>query len=267
MARRLKSAPSRGSEDLAERIRSLRNEARVTPAARRRLNSILSRIGSGAERAAIQPADLAESIAQAIEPTSIPTTGQLNSVVNAVMEGIRLEVSDALPQKPITAGNAGADVPLTSKAFSQLIQLAATDRSEGQDSVVWDDGVNELIVHASRTKAVIKDGEIRIDIPVAADGLRTTMQIPFAVGSKERVAGLVVATLSRPAGPPVISQIWGDALLAFAYGSLMDVVASVTGALGHDTRNDRLVPRALIARRGRLTIETQARFRFKGQSR
>ena len=205
--------------------------------------------------AVLKPGDLSGLLSTITARPDLPKVGGLDFVTTTVMEAIRDRLPDSLPRGPVQTGSRG----------SHLLKLAAVARSDGQDSVIWDDGVNQLMVHSSRVKAVVTDGLVRIDIPVAADGLKATMGLPFAVGSENRLAGLVMATVSRPIGNAVVARIWGDALVALAYGALMDAVESMAGATGRDVRNDRLVPRAIIARRGQLTIESQARFRFKGQ--
>ncbi len=283
MARRLTPRSGINLEQLAERLRQLGELDDLPPRARRRLNAILRDVqkleetqpsGPGrpeitpdVKRVALKPSDLTNPVSTIASRPDLPAVDTLDFVTATVMERIRDRLPEVLPLRPVPTGSKGADLPVTSTALSRLVQLAAIARSEGQDSVIWDDGVNQLIVHASRIKAVVTDGQVRIDIPVAADGLKTTMRVPFAVGSEDRLAGLVAATVSRPAGNAVVARVWGDALVALAYGALMDAVESMAAASGRDVENDRLVPRALVARKGQLTIESQARFRFKGQRR
>lgn len=288
MARRLIPRSRISAEQLAKRLRKLGELDDLPPRARRRLDKILEDIqtleeirpsdpnvaGPGrpeittdVKGVVLKPSDLSNPVSTITSRPDLPAVNTLDFVTTSVMETIRDRLPEALPLHPVPTGSKGADLPVTSSALSRLLQLAAIARSDGQDSVIWDDGVNQLIVHASRIKAVVTDGQVRIDIPVAADGLKTTMRVPFAVGSEDRLAGLVAATVSRPAGNAVVARVWGDALVALAYGALMDAVESMAGASGHDIKNDRLVPRALVARQGRLTIESQARFRFKGQMR
>lgn len=286
MAPSLKPRSSISTQELAERLRNLGELDDLSPRVRRLLDRILEDIqtleevlSSGptitksgrpeikpnVKGVKLKPSDLSNLLSQITSRRDLPATNTLDFVTTTVMETIRDRLPKALPLRPVPTGSKGADLPITSSALTRLLRLAATARSDGRDSVIWDDGVNQLIVHASRIKALITDGLVRIDIPVAADGLKTTMRVPFAVGSEDQLAGLVVATVSRPTGNAIVARVWGDTLIALAYGTLMDAVESVTGASGRDVKNDRLVPRALVARRGLLTIESQARFRFKGK--
>ena len=212
----------------------------------------------------LKPKDLSEIILSTPLKPDIPAIDKLHLVTDTVMETIRETLPDALPLKPVPTGSKAVELPVTSSALSRLLQLAAVARSEGQDSIIWDDSINQLIVHVSQIKAVITAGRLRVEIPVSANSLKANMQVPFAIGSEKRLAGLVMATLDRPIGNPVVARVWGDALVALAYAAVMDSVDSMAGASGRDTTNDRLVPRSLVAEKGRLTIESQARFRFKG---
>lgn len=212
----------------------------------------------------LKPRDLSNLINTIKLERDAPDISSLDFVTTTLMEAIRDSIPDALPIKPLEIGKQGPRLPVTSSALSRLLQLAAVTDSDDLENVIWDDGINQLLVRPAKIKAVVTTGQVRIDIPVAADGFKaTTMQVPFGIGSEERQAGLVASTLSRPAGNPVIARIWGDALVALAYSALMSAANSITGAAGRDIKNDRLIPRAFVAKRGQLTIESQARFRFK----
>jgi hypothetical protein len=184
----------------------------------------------------------------------------LHFVTGTVLGRLRAELPETLPTRPVRTGRKGAVLPVTSSALGTLVRLAALRRTEGEESIVWDDGVNQLLVHAAKVRSVVTEGMVRLSVPVECDQTRATMEIAFAVGSEKRVAGMIAATADRPAGDPLIARVWGDALIAFAYGTLLDLADSLAGASGRDEKNDRLVPRGLVARRGQLSVETQARF-------
>ncbi|WP_298922286.1 hypothetical protein [uncultured Roseobacter sp.] len=211
----------------------------------------------------VKPKDMSEILGSVIQSPNLPKANQLDFVTSSMMDILRKKVPQSLPKTPVPIGKKGADLPVTSKGLTQLLQLAAVRLSEEQESVVWDDGINQLLVHASRMRATLTDGMVRVDIPVEADGLRATMQIPFAVGGEERLTGLVMATTDRPAGNALVAQVWGSSLIALAHGALISASESLAGASGRDPQNRRLIPRALVARRGMLVVESQARFNFK----
>lgn len=214
--------------------------------------------------AIIRPRVLSDMLDEALKRPGLPMNNRLDFVTGVVMDALRKKTPKALPTNPIATGKKGAALPVTTSALTQLLRLATMQRLDNQASVIWDDGVNQLVVHGGRIKAVLTDGRVRVEIPVEADGLRTTMRVPFSVGSEKRVSGLVMATADRPVGNALVAQIWGDALIALAHGALLRASESLAGASGRDVQNKRLIPRALVAKRGSFTVESQARFVFKG---
>lgn len=211
----------------------------------------------------VKPALVASLFREFVKLPDTIEGGRLHFVTDSVLDRLRSTVPGALPEKPLPSGERGANLPLSSAALTQLLRLAAVELCEGNQTVIWDDGINELTVHAGRIGGTPISGAIRVDIPVACDQARTVMQIPFAVGGPERKAGMIMATTDRPAGDATIATIWGEALIALAYGALLEVMGSYAGASGRDEKNKRLIPRAITAQRGGLLVETQARFQFR----
>lgn len=275
--------PSRDSGVLEERLRELRARRDLSTADKRRLELILREMGN---LGAISLDDILKPGAPILEPgrntgdfdgieirpvqffnliseiaAEVPRdVDGLHFVTGTALSRLRAELPDTLPTKPVPTGRKGAVLPVTSSALGTLVRLAAMRRTEGEESIVWDDGVNQLMVHAAKVRSVVTEGMVRITVPVECDQTRATMEIAFAVGSEKRVAGMIAATADRPAGDPLIARVWGEALIAFAYGTLLDLADSLAGASGRDEKNERLVPRGLVARRGQLSLETQARF-------
>ena len=211
----------------------------------------------------IDPVKLSEMLLKLDQPPLRPGSTPLHDLTGALLEGLRKQDPKALPLEPLDPGGKGAAMGLGSAALTRLVRIAATGLSQGSESVVWDDGVNQMLVMPGAVEVTVTDGRLRVAIPVETDAGRTVMTVPFAMGGKERVAGLVTATTDRPAGDQTIATIWGESLIALAWGAVMDAVESLAGASGRDTLNDRLVPRALTASHGRLMIETQAVFALK----
>jgi hypothetical protein len=286
MGRRPIVRPSGDADVLAGRLRELRARRDISAADKRRLELILREMGNlggislddilnpggpggpildpgtitgdfdGIE---IRPVLLSNLIGEVAAEAPRGVDG-LHFVTGTVLARLRAELPETLPTKPLPTGRKGAVLPVTSSALGTLVQLAALRRTEGEGRIVWDDGVNQLMVHAAKVRSVVTEGIVRISVPVECDQTRATMEIAFAVGSEKRVAGMIAATADRPAGDPLIARVWGDALIAFAYGTLLDLADSLAGASGRDEKNARLVPRGFVARRGQLSVETQARF-------
>ncbi|SIO33812.1 hypothetical protein SAMN05444722_1520 [Rhodovulum sp. ES.010] len=276
-------------ERLRERVRRLGQEGRLTTGDRRRIESILGQLeglegvdiddllkdpdlvrpGDGTGRDGdfqgpmLEIGEVSELFAEVARPDRLPDANALDFVTGNMMNAIRRRRPEVLPLRPVPTGRKGPRLPVPAKPLSQLVRLAAIRRSDEAGSVVWDDGVNQLLVRADGIETSVDKGQVVVTIPVEADGISASMQVPFAVGREDRLSGLLAATADRPAGHARVARVWGEALIALAYGALMDAADSIAGASGRDEANDRLVPRALMAGPEGLVVEAQARFRFK----
>jgi hypothetical protein len=115
-------------------------------------------------------------------------------------------------------------------------------------TVVWRDGGDELAVDPGGATVVTADGALVVTIPVSCDQTGPSrVQVMFVVGAPDRPAGLYAATDGRPQGPAAIIHRWADALTAFAWSALLELLASVSGAVGNDQNGDPLIPGALVA--------------------
>ncbi|AXX98594.1 hypothetical protein [Profundibacter amoris] len=207
--------------------------------------------------------DLSNILLDLIKAHDDPKALDLTVLSQTAMDLLREKDPKALPTDAILPGKRGANLPVSAPTLGQLLRLAAIQQTENQERVIWDDGLNQLMVHVGRIRAVVNEGRIRVDIPVTADGLRETMQVPFAVGSPNRPSGMVMATSDRPVGNETVARIWGTALIALAHNALLSAIENLAGASGWDVRKQPLVPRAIIARNRSLTIESSAGFVFR----
>ncbi len=138
-----------------------------------------------------------------------------------------------------------------------------TQRSE----VVWVEGENELAVGIAGVDVKLGDGLIRVLIPVRCDQSGPArVELLFATGSPSEPAGLYAATSRRPNGPPVVIEAWGDALVAFAWQCVLDLVTGIAAATGKDARGNLLVPVELAVSARGIQILPMARHRFAGSS-
>jgi hypothetical protein len=138
-----------------------------------------------------------------------------------------------------------------------------TKRSE----VVWVSGDSELAVSIAAVRVETSRGSVVVTIPVRCDQTGPVdVHVTFAVGEPGRPAGLYVATQRRPRGPAIVVDTWGDAIVAFAWKLVLDLVTGLAGATGKDTRGNRLVPVELEATREGLAIVPMARHRFTGSA-
>ena len=133
--------------------------------------------------------------------------------------------------------------------------------------MVWVEGDSELAVEIGAVQIAIGHGRIDIVLPVSCDQTgQANVIVTFAVGEEGQPAGMYASTLRRPVGPTLIIDTWGEALVAFAWRTLLTLISQLAGAAGKDGRGNVLVPADFIANADGLLIQTMGRFRFSGSS-
>ena len=138
-------------------------------------------------------------------------------------------------------------------------------RPTKRTEVVWVDGDSQLAVQIASVRTEIGHGHIVVSIPVRCDQTGPTeAHVTFAVGAPKSPTGLYAATSRRPRGPDIIVDTWGEAIVAFAWHVVLDLVTGLAGATGKDARGNRLVPAELEATPEALAIIPMARHRFSG---
>ncbi len=185
----------------------------------------------------------------------------LNRKCRELLAQLRKNCPDLIPPKPLPAGRPGPKIPLDSKTAQALFHEAM--RPVRGESLLWRQGESELVVEVSKVRLRVDDGLVLVTFPVSCDqAKRSLIHVPFALGNKERDAGLVVATESQPRGPVKIISIWGEALTAFAWQSFLQVVAVLAAESGVDMDGQGLIPIAISARKNALQLQTLARHEF-----
>ena len=140
-------------------------------------------------------------------------------------------------------------------------------RPSKRSEVVWVEGENELAVGIAGVDVKLSDGLIRVLIPVRCDQTGAAqVEVLFATGSPTAPAGLYAATARRPNGPEIVVTAWGDALVAFAWHCVLDLVTGIAAATGKDARGNLLVPVELAVSARGIQILPMARHRFAGSS-
>jgi hypothetical protein len=146
-------------------------------------------------------------------------------------------------------------------------RAAGLTRPTRRTEVVWVNADSELAVGVGGTRVATGPATVVVSLPVRSDQTgRAEVHVTFAVGEPERPAGLYAATQRRPRGPELIVDTWGEAIVAFAWSVVLELITGLAGAVGHDTRGNRLVPVELAANVDALFIVPMARHRFRGSS-
>ena len=128
-------------------------------------------------------------------------------------------------------------------------------------------GDSQLAVSLVELNVKLADGLIHVSIPVRCDQTGAgIVEVIFAVGSPNSPGGLYASTYKRPTGPPLIVSVWSEALVAFAWQSVLGLLTGIAGAVGKDAHGNVLVPVELMATTSALEIVPMARHRFAGSS-
>ena len=205
-----------------------------------------------------------------------PGAGANDQACAALLKELRAKCPGLIPADPLPPGGVGAVIPVTPAALGPLVVAAAGQAlpsaqtgGTAPDAVLWQQGVDALLVHITTITTAVGDGWVTVTIPVTCDQIQDPAGAPsqpvtvtFVVGTADRPAGLFAAAPSRPDGPAVVAERWADALTALAWRALLDTVAGIAAAAGRDTDGSPLIPVAVAATDKGLLVQTQARHPF-----
>lgn len=163
----------------------------------------------------------------------------------------------------LPAGSVAPPVEVGDGGLERLVRAAAAP-PEQPASVVWREGDAEVIVHLGRTRVRVLDGLVLVALTLESDQTGPAeVVVPFAVGTEERPAGLVAASETKPRGPELLVDRWGEAIVATAWRALVEAATTVASGRGSDLEGAPLRAGALVARRGGVAVLPQARHLFE----
>jgi hypothetical protein len=169
-------------------------------------------------------------------------------------------------------GELGLKFVISAESARELLPAAARQAAgyvwPTQDTeTLWVQGGNELAVALNRVGLQVAEGLVTLQLQVRCDQTGpAAVQVPFVCGSEKQPTGLYTATPRLPNGPQMIVQLWGEALVAFAWHCLLNLVCGAASATGKDLRGNVLVPVDLAASERGLAVQTMARHHFYGGS-
>jgi hypothetical protein len=194
----------------------------------------------------------------------------LSAECKRLLAQVRKRCPGLLPSAPLDPGTTSDPVEVTAEEAGRLLPLAAlaasgldhAQQERGAD-IIWREGDRELLIHAAKVSAAFAPGVVAVSIPVRCDQSdEALVHVSFAVGHPRRPAGLIAATESRPRGPAVVVDAWGDNLVAFAWHALLELVGGVAGEAGRDLDGAPLVPVSLAAGGETIAVRPMARHAF-----
>lgn len=206
---------------------------------------------------------------------SLATADSISAECQKLLVALKSNCPGVLSPDPLPAGELGPEILLLPGEAEQLYRLVARRVTGLPDPpndpasppvpgiVVWTRGGDELAVVIDKISLRPANGVVAVDIPVRCDEVGdATVRVRFAVGSKDRPAGMLAATDERPFGPPLVIDVWGEALMAFAWQTLVRAMTRLADATGRDVDGAGLLPVALAATPDSLALRTMARHTF-----
>jgi hypothetical protein len=141
------------------------------------------------------------------------------------------------------------------------VRLVADLPPRASGLFVWTQGSSELQVDAQGVQIACDVGLVTVRVPVACDQLAkpAAVLVPIAVGTPQKLAGLVMATFDRLAGPELVTALWSEAIAAFAWEALVHLAQQLSAAVGKDAAGRPLVPASIGADKGVLLVQPMAR--------
>ena len=149
------------------------------------------------------------------------------------------------------------------KIVRSVVRLVLDLPRRSTPEVVWSLGRNELLVHSDQTRIRCSSGVVVITATVECDQHKPVrIPVPLGVGTRKAPAGLVMTTFTDLEGPEEIVTTWHDAIVAFAWETLIETARVVAARVGNDARGRPLVPGSIAAAPRKLLVQPIARHKL-----
>jgi hypothetical protein len=167
----------------------------------------------------------------------------------------------AIPPGTVLDGTVDVPEAAAQRLLRSIVRLVADIPAGSTPDVVWRLGRNELLVHTDTVELTCTSGLVRISFAVDCDQIAkpATVTVPIAVGTATAPTGLVMSTFSRVDGPPAVTDVWSDAISAFAWEALVELARKLCAELGRDDRGRPLIPVDIGAGTKLLIVTAMAR--------
>lgn len=192
--------------------------------------------------------------------------GELATALDArcarLLKQLRDQCPGAIAPRDLDPGATADPVVVRGDDLDRLLRaaLASDDGDDDAGPFLLADGESALLVDPARSRVLTADGLVLVVLGVDCDQTGPVeVTVPFAVGGEQRDAGMIATTEARPRGPAVLAERWGEALIALAWEALVSVFAGLTRHAGTDLDVAPLIPGAMQAAKGSITVVPQAR--------
>jgi hypothetical protein len=171
---------------------------------------------------------------------------ELARACRALVAKLRETCPDLVVGRPLKPSEVAGEIAVNPEDFRRILTMAAG--AANAPRTVWSDSTNELLVEIAKIAIKIEEGLVHVQIPVACEETGPqTIGVSFATGSEADPAGLIFSTDTAPRGPSEIVEIWGEALVALAWTSLLKSVTTLADVAGSDHDGAGLIPAGFAA--------------------
>lgn len=147
------------------------------------------------------------------------------------------------------------------RVLSEVVRVVLDLPRNSTPLVVWNHADSELLVHSDQTTLRCTSGVVTVNVSVECDQFQQlTIPVPIGVGQKKAASGLVMSSFQDLQGPRGLVDTWADAIIAFAWESLLEVASTICEQVGRDARGLPLVPGSIGAEPDRLLIQPVSRY-------
>jgi hypothetical protein len=237
----------------------------VPPRGRRRAGRRAGEPGARADDRVIEVGDLGDLRAVTLQDLAAVLDPDVLKVVTDRLGTGRPartpQPGDTLDVRRVTADVVASLLPrcLAVAAGLDLVK----QRGEEFPPVLWDTGLDRLLIDVNGSKLRLGDGFVDLFLAVECDQTgRTSVACTLVTASMKRPAGFLVATEERPRGPEVVVQVWGEALVALAWRTLVELAHVVASSTGRDQFDRPFVASTVVATPDALLVRPMVPHRF-----
>ena len=161
----------------------------------------------------------------------------------------------------VPKGQLSVPVEQAQQLLRAIVRFVVDIPADTSTVVVWERDGSELWLDVATTTIACAEGMVTIGVTVGCDELDkpVTITVPIGVGSSTALAGLVMTTIDRLAGPDLVTARWSEAITAYAWEALVELARRLCAQTGKDRSGLPLIPGAIGATTGALLIQPMSR--------
>jgi hypothetical protein len=125
---------------------------------------------------------------------------------------------------------------------------------------VWQNLDSEVAVHVQESRAALREGLVIAGLRMRCEEIEESeLVVPLAAGTEQEPSGMVLVSEAVARGPDLLVDVWGESAVAACWAAVVEVARAVSAAAGRDRECGPLLPGAIFAADGQITVVPQAR--------